>query len=107
MPVPLLEIRDIGVRFVPFMCPKRIVEVAWQARCMRRSAQAPPTGGGTMRRGLIAAVLGVGVLALSGTATADPNGPNVRGVDEWNCDGQIVQMESGPFKNAGACGMGR
>ena len=53
-----------------------------------------------MKRGL-AGVLIVAALALSGTAAADPNGPNVRGISEWNCDGHIVRMESGPFRNNG------
>jgi hypothetical protein len=48
---------------------------------------------------LVVAICG---FAVSATALADPNGPNVRGVATWTCDnGQTVQMESGPFRNAG------
>ena len=55
-----------------------------------------------MKRRLAGAVLFVTALfALSSTAAADPNGPNVRGVFDWNCDGQAVRMETGPFRNNG------
>ena len=54
-----------------------------------------------MRTGLAMVVMGLCVLAVSGTASADPNGPNVRGVFDWNCDGQIVRMEAGPAGNNG------
>ena len=52
-------------------------------------------------RGLAAALLGIALLAVSPIASADPNGPNVRGVFDWSCDGQSVQMEAGPFHNNG------
>ena len=57
-----------------------------------------------MTRGMLRSLLVIAVcgLAVAGTALADPNGPNVRGVDTWTCDnGQTVQMESGPFGNNG------
>jgi hypothetical protein len=44
----------------------------------------------------------VGGLVIGGTALADPNGPNVRGVFTYTCDnGRTVDMEAGPQLNQG------
>ena len=47
-------------------------------------------------------VVATGTLVVSGTALADPNGPNVRGVATYSCsNGATVDMESGPRFNQG------
>jgi hypothetical protein len=56
-----------------------------------------------MIKGLLAALVIAATVGLaSGTALADPNGPNVRGVATYTCDnGSTVDMESGPQFNNG------
>ena len=57
-----------------------------------------------MKKGLLAALViaATGALGVSGMASADPNGPNVRGLATYTCDnGRTVDMESGPQFNQG------
>jgi hypothetical protein len=56
-----------------------------------------------MTRRLLAVLTIVATAGLaSGTALADPNGPNVRGPATYTCDnGSTLEMESGPQFNQG------
>jgi hypothetical protein len=56
----------------------------------------------TKRRLLAALLVPATAFLVSGTALADPNGPNVRGVATYTCDnGDTVDMGSGPRFNQG------
>jgi hypothetical protein len=57
-----------------------------------------------MNKRLLAALLVVATTTLvaSGTATADPSGPNVRDFTTYDCDsGDSVLINTGPATNAG------